>query len=240
VFLVFVIPGLALAIAVRRVIPARASAPPGNPRSSWKDWRTVISYRNVAVGGVLMLCWLTTLITTSAFLPNYFLDYLKLPFGQMGGIMSAIGLGSTAGTLALPWLSDFIGRKPVMILSTVGAFCALLLLATSAAEFKPLFGFLFMVHFFNNALITLTVGPLCSETVPAPLMATASGLVIAVGEFFGGGIAPIIVGQAAQRIGIERILWLPTITMAVGFLLCLFLRETRQPSTHRAITAASP
>jgi MFS family permease len=51
--------------------------------------------------------------TTSAFLPNYFIDYLKLPFAEMGGIMSAIGLGSTAGTLALPWLSDYIGRKPV-------------------------------------------------------------------------------------------------------------------------------
>jgi MFS family permease len=239
VFLVFVLPGLLLAIAVRRVIPARAPTGPSTPRSSLKDWRAVIAYRNVAIGGILMLCWLTTLITTSAFLPNYFLDYLKLPFAQMGGIMSAIGLGSTAGTLALPWLSDFVGRKPVMILSTVGAFCALLLLSASTAELKPLFGFLFMVHFFNNALITLTVGPLCSETVPAPLMATASGLVIAVGELFGGGIAPMIVGEAAQRVGIERILWLPIITMAVGFLLCLFLQETRQPNAHRAVAAAS-
>ena len=59
-----------------------------------------------------MLCWLTCLITTSAFLPNYLIDYLKLPFAQMSGIMSAIGLGSTVGTLALPWLSDAIGRKP--------------------------------------------------------------------------------------------------------------------------------
>jgi fucose permease len=71
-------------------------------------------------------------------------------------------------------------------------------------------------------------------------MATASGLVIAVGELFGGGIAPMIVGEAAQRIGIERILWLPIITMAAGFLLCLFLRETRQPDAHRTMTAASP
>jgi len=229
VFLVFVIPGLFLAVAVWRVIPPRSSAPLGAPRSTFGDWREVLAHRNIYIGGALMLCWLTCLITTSAFLPNYFIDYLKLPFGEMSGIMSAIGLGSTAGTLALPWLSDFIGRKPVMVLSTVGAFFSLVLLATSGAEMKPLFGFLFMVHFFNNALITLTVGPLCSETVPAPLMATASGLVIAVGELFGGGIAPVVVGQVAQRIGIERILWLPTIMMVVGFLLSLFTRETRRP-----------
>jgi predicted MFS family arabinose efflux permease len=231
VFLVFLVPGLLLAYAVWRVIPARASVvrSQNTPHSSLKDWRDVLAYRNVRIGGALMLCWLTCLITTSAFLPNYFIDYLKLPFAEMGGIMSAIGLGSTAGTLALPWLSDFIGRKPVMVLSTVGAFFSLLLLATSGAGMK-LFGFLFMVHFFNNALITLTVGPLCSETVPAQLMATASGLVIAVGELFGGGIAPVVVGQVAQRIGIERILWLPIFMMALGFLLSLFTRETRLPS----------
>jgi len=228
VFLVFVLPGLLLAFAVWRVIPPRAPARLSTPRNSFKDWREVLAFRNVFIGGALMLCWLTCLITTSAFLPNYLIDYLKLPFDQMGGIMSAIGLGSTAGTLALPWISDFIGRKPVMVLSTVGAFCSLLLLATSSAEMKPLFCCLFMVHFFNNALITLTVGPLCSETVPAPLMATASGLVIAVGELFGGGIAPVVVGQVAQRIGIERILWLPIIMMAIGFLLSLFTRETRR------------
>jgi fucose permease len=57
-------------------------------------------------------------------------------------------------------------------------------------------------------------------------MATASGLVIAVGELFGGGIAPVIVGQVAERIGIGRILWLPILMMAIGFLLSLFTRET--------------
>jgi predicted MFS family arabinose efflux permease len=232
VFLVFVIPGLLLAIAVWRVIPARASAQLNAPRSSFKDWRAVLAYRNVRIGGALMLCWLTCLITTSAFLPNYFTDHLKLPFGEMGGIMSGIGLGSTVGTLALPWLSDFVGRKPVMVLSTIGALFSLLLLATSDAQMGPLFGFLFMVHFFNNALITLTVGPLCSETVPAPLMATASGLVIAVGELFGGGIAPVAVGQIAQRIGIQHILWLPIVMMAVGFVLSLFTRETRRPKSN--------
>jgi len=58
-------------------------------------------------------------------------------------------------------------------------------------------------------LITLTVGPVAAETVPAPLMATASGVVIAAGEILGGGLAPIIGGQLAQRFGIDHILQLP-------------------------------
>ena len=229
VFLVFVLPGLLLAYAVWRVIPAASSAARStqSPRSSWQDWRQVLAYRNVPIGGGLMLCWLTCLITTSAFLPNYFVDYRKLPFGQMSQIMSAIGLGSTVGTLALPWLSDFVGRKPVMVFSTLGALISLWLLQSAGAGPWPLFCFLFMVHFFNNALITLTVGPLCSETVPPALMATASGVVIAVGELFGGGIAPVVVGQVAQRFGIEHVLWLPIIMMTAGFILSLLTRETR-------------
>jgi predicted MFS family arabinose efflux permease len=229
IFLIFVPPGLLLAYLVYRVIPGRAPerAHDAPSRSSLQDWRAVFGYRNVVLGGALMLCWLTCLITTSAFLPNYFIDYLKLPFAQMSGIMSAIGLGSTVGTLALPWLSDFVGRKPVMIFSTVGALGSLLLLAGAGAHPQVLFALLFMVHFFNNALITLTVGPLCSESVPAPLMATASGVVIAVGELFGGGIAPVAVGQLAQRVGIEHILWLPCLMMGVGLLLSLLTRETR-------------
>jgi predicted MFS family arabinose efflux permease len=232
VFLVFVVPGLLLALAVWRIIPAGAPGKPSETRNSFRDWRAVLAYRNVPIGGALMLCWLTCLITTSAFLPNYFMDYLHLPFDEMGGIMSAIGLGSTAGTLVLPWLSDFIGRKPVMVISTVGALMSLLLLATMTAEMKPLFACLFMVHFFNNALITLTVGPLCSESVPAQLMATASGLVIAAGELFGGGIAPVAVGQLAQRIGIQHILWLPIVMMTVGMILSLFTLETRIKGTR--------
>jgi len=235
VFLVFVLPGLLLAYAVARVIPSRAPTMTlqDSPRSSIKDFRDVLGYRNVRLGSALMLCWLTCLITTSAFLPNYFIDYLKLPFGQMSGVMSAIGIGSTVGTVALPWLSDYIGRKPVMVLSTVGALASLLLLASTGAQVQVLFALLFMVHFFNNALITLTVGPLCSETVPTPLMATASGLVIAVGELFGGGVAPVVVGQVAQHIGIDRILWIPSVMMALGLLLSILSVETRPNARFR-------
>jgi predicted MFS family arabinose efflux permease len=227
VFLIFVIPGLLLAFWVWRTIPSLAT--PGNPepRQSWLDWKTVLSYSNVRVAALLMLCWLTCLITTSAFMPNYLVDHLRLAPGQMGIVMSAIGLGASAGTLLLPWLSDKVGRKPVMALSSIGVLVSLLLLASTGDSVVILFTFLFFVHFFNNALIALTVGPLCIEAVPASLMATASGLVIAVGELFGGGLAPVIVGRVAQRFGIEHVLWLPIVVMGAGFLLCLAIKNSQ-------------
>jgi sugar phosphate permease len=160
-------------------------------------------------------------------------DLLKLPFSTMSNVMSAIGLGSTAGTLLLPWMSDKWGRRPVMTLCTVGALASLLSLFNCGASFWPLFASLFCVDVFNNALITLTVGPICLESVPATLAATASGLVIAVGELFGGGLAPVVVGQIAQHFGLAHILLLPIGTMIVGFFLSRMLRETRSNEWHR-------
>ena len=227
VFLIFVIPGLLLAFGVWRTIPNPVRSGKPEPRRTWTDWRAALSYSNVRVAALLMLCWLTCLITTSAFMPNYLVDHLKLRPEQMGVVMSAIGLGATLGTLLLPWLSDKVGRKPVMALSSIGVLVSLLLLANTGDGVVALFAFLFFVHFFNNALIALTVGPLCTEAVPATLMATASGLVIAVGELFGGGLAPVIVGQVAQRFGIEHVLWLPVAVMAGGFLLCLTINNNQ-------------
>ena len=244
VFLLFVLPGLAIAYATWKVIPGTTAKPIESPgaagghRGGYSDWKTVFKYRNVRTAALLMLCWLTCLITTSAFMPNYFVDHLHLRQEQMATVMSAIGLGASAGTLLLPWLSDRLGRKPVMALSSVGVFAALVALMNAPQDVPVLFSFLFLVHFFNNALIALTVGPLCTEAVPASLMATASGLVIAVGELFGGGLAPVIVGHVAQRVGIEHVLWLPIAAMAVGFVLCLSIRTLKpQPL---AIGSATP
>jgi MFS family permease len=229
IFLVFVLPGLLLAFAVWRVIPAK-TATHRLDRSDWAgltDWRKVLRIRNIRVASAMMLCWLTCLMTTSAFLPNYLIDHVHLPFVQMSRVMSAIGVGSTAGTLLLPWLSDKVGRKPVMVLAAVGALGGLLSLALGSGTVGGLFASLFIIHFFNNALITLTVGPLCLESVPAGYGATASGLVIAIAELFGGGLAPALAGQLALHFGVANILWPPIVMMALGILLALAVRETR-------------
>ncbi len=232
IFLVFVPPALAVARWVWRAVPESepVAGPPRNTKATADvtgvlyAWKAVIAYSNVRIAALLMLCWLTCLITTSAFLPNYLVDYLKLPLPQMGTVMSAIGLGATVGTFLLASLSDRLGRKPVLILSAAGALLSLGLLANTGAQVGVLFALLFLVHFFNNALITLTVGPLCSEAVPVSLMATASGLVIAVGELFGGGIAPVLVGHLAQRFGIDQILKLPIAMLGIGMLLCMTIQ----------------
>ena len=240
IFVLFAAPGLLVTWFTWRIIAGSAGVTAASVRSPLRDWRTVLGYRNVRILMVCMLCWLSCIVVSSALLPSYLLDYLKLGSGQMGTVMSAIGFGCAVGTLVLPWLSDRIGRRPVMLFGALGAGVSLAWLNSLGGEsVGALFWTLFAVHFFNNALITLTVGPLCTETVPATLMATASGVIIAVGELLGGGLGPIAAGQVAERFGIERILWLPIACLAMGFVLCLFLRETNPVARAAAALRSS-
>ena len=224
IFVIFTLPGLLVAWLTWRIIPPAEKM--AEPRASVADWRAVLRFRNIKLLMAGMLCWLTCLIITSAFLPSYLIDYLKLDTGQMGVVMSAIGFGAVTGTILLSVVSDRIGRKPVMILSAFGAFGGLALLGTIGPDARLLFACLFVIHFFNNALITMTVGPIATETVPLALMTTASGIVIAAGELLGGGLAPMLGGWVAQNFGIEHILWLPIVMMAIGIVLCASLIET--------------
>lgn len=230
IFVLFSVPGLILTAAVWKFLPAASTL--DREQDSFALWKAVLGYHNIRLLMPLMLCWLTCLITTSALMPSYLIDFHHLTQGQMGGIMAAIGLGSTIGTLALPAFSDVVGRKPVMIGSAAGAAASLWMLAHTGSDPVILFIWLGAVHLFNNACITLTVGPICAETVPSSLMATATGVVIACGELGGGGLAPIIAGQVADRFGIEHILWLPLGAIGVALAITPFLKETRWSAEH--------
>ena len=180
---------------------------------------------------------------TTAMLPSDLTDYLHLSLPQMGFVLSAAGFGASAGTVIMPWLSDRVGRKPVMVGSSLATLASLVLLTRIGAEPGTLFAVLFVVHFFNCAHIALTVGPLSAESVPAKLMATASGVAIGVGEIFGGGIAPVIAGYVAGVYGIQYTLYLAIAALAVGVLVGLSLRETapevlkRRGGLHAPATA---
>ena len=246
IFPLVAIPGLLTAYALYRVLrnalPEAAAAHTATHDASPHNWTDVFRYRNVPLNMIGMLCWLICLIVATAMMPSYLTDYLHLGLAEMGFVLSATGFGASLGTVLMPWLSDHLGRKPVMIMSTLGALgCCLLLIATGADPLR-LFAFLFGMHFFNFALITLTVGPLSAEAVPSKLMATATGLVIGVGEIFGGGIAPVIAGYVAHHFGIQYVLYLAVGGFIVGTFVSIALKETapvRVRSNPVGVPAAS-
>ncbi|MNL20910.1 putative sialic acid transporter [compost metagenome] len=173
-----------------------------------------------------MFCMLTCLFVSSVMLPNYLTDYLHMGMQQMGFVMSAIGFGGFFGMVVMPALSDRLGRKPVALLSCLATGLALWLMIQTGAEPVKLFLLLFATTFFNFSMICMTVGPLTSESVPPALVSTATGLVVGIGEVFGGGVAPALAGYIAQHHGIENTLYLALSGAVLGLIVALFLRET--------------
>ena len=230
IFAMVSIPGLIVAYLLYRVLrnttPTVAALHTSTHDASEHKWSDVFKYRNIPLNMLGMLCWLTCLVVLSALLPSYLIDFLHLSLEQMGLVLSAIGFGGTMGTLIMPALSDRLGRKPVMIISVIGAAVGLYFLMHTGAEPYRLFASLFVTLFFVFSMICLTVGPISAESVPAKLMSTASGIVVGTGEIFGGGIAPVIAGYVAKNYGIQYIMHLAAIALAIGFVVALCLKET--------------
>lgn len=229
IFALMTLPGLLLAWFLSKSLPKDAS-PKMPADSGFADWRIVIAKRNIQIAMGLMLCCLTCLITTSAFLPSYMIDHSGLSFGQMGVVMSAAGIGSGLGTFLLLAASDKYGRKAVTFVSCLTGALGLALFMAAGANPIAMFILLFLINFTTSAAIALIVGPIAAEAVPESLMATASGLVIFVGEVVGGGLLPIAAGYLIEHYGIERFLILPVATMVLGAVLSLMLHDRRESS----------
>ncbi|WP_322028602.1 MFS transporter [Paraburkholderia sp. J76] len=230
IFAIVSIPGLVVALLLWKILRNRkasgAAVHTVTHDVSGHRWSDVFRYRNIPLNIVGMFCWLTCLVVLTALLPSYLVDYLHLEMQQMGYVLSAIGFGGMLGTVTMPALSDRLGRKPVMIFSVMGAALFLTLLTRTGANATALFVYLMLTLLFVFSMITLTVGPLSAESVPAKLMSTASGLVVGVGEVFGGGVAPAIAGYVAKHFGIQYIMTLGFVALAVGLVVVLNLKET--------------
>ena len=234
IFLIAAPPGLLIAFLLWRTIREPvAHAGPAVEDVDTAQLQSVFRYRNVILGALCMLVWLNAIIVLTAFLPSYFMDFMKLPVATMGFIMSAAGVGAVLGSAIIPGLSDRLGRKFCSIASVVGAASALIALSRIGVNPIMLFITLLIACAFLSGLITMTVGPIAIESVPVRLRATASGTVIAVGEIFGGGVSPLIAGYMAHHFGIASIFPLSIRGLAVGLVACLLLRETAPAKVAR-------
>ncbi|WP_042302750.1 MFS transporter [Paraburkholderia kururiensis] len=231
VFAAVAVPGLLLAAVMAKVLrdPARVA---GAPRNEASDWLTVAMLGAVRVNTAAMLCYLTCVITLSAFMPNYLTDYLRLNLDQMGMVLTGQGVGSLVGMVVIPALSDRFGRKPMLLAALLAELVALWVLRTIGAEPVKLFAALFVITFMNSGAIAITVGPLTSAAVPARLAASATGVVVGVGEIVGGALAPAAAGALAHAMGIAVIPVIALVATAAGAAIVAFgVREPR-PSAH--------
>jgi len=163
-------------------------------------------------------------------------------------ITGAALLIATPSLIFFGWLSDRIGRKPIIL-------CGFLLAATTYYPLYTALGNAVNPAAINYAVaiavvaimvcyVGMVYGPIgafLAEYFPARIRYTSVSVPYHIGNGWGGGLVPVITTSAYLAThSIGRALVYPIVVPAVAFLLCLFLMpETRkisiwQPSEVRA------
>lgn len=200
----------------------------GQPSGSWLE---VLKTPNIVVCMVALLCAMACVFVLGAMVPVYLERALSLTRNEAGVVASALGFGGFLGQFGWPGLSDRFGRKPLAILGFVGATLSVWWFASIGPAVLPLFVALFVCSFFCLGNVALITGPIATESAPRGLISAAIGVVVGAGEIFGGGVAPIIAGNVTDRFGLPAALNVALAGVALGIVVCLFLRETAPRKT---------
>jgi predicted MFS family arabinose efflux permease len=229
VFLIAGVPGLIVALFLWKIVrePAQLHAAAGTTPPVSGSFMSIFKHRNIPLSMLALICAMMGIFILSAFLPSYALNFLKLAPTDMGIVASAIGFGGSIGQFAIPAVSDFLGRRLATVLSFIIAAVFLwFFIGTGAESMTVLFVLLFGAALFNFGALAILAGPIPAEAAPPGLIASAAGVVIGIGEIFGGGVAPTIAGYVAQTRGLDKPLWLTLGALIVGIVISLFLKET--------------
>ena len=225
VYGVAAVPGLVVAVLMFVTVRERR-APPGTAERSTGSWLEVLRTRNIVLAILALLCAMCGVFVLGAMLPSYLLDALHLTPAQMGFVTSAIGFGGFAGQFGVAASSDHLGRRTMGCIAFLASAALVYLFAQIGPQPALLFAVLLLASFFCFGLLALFTGPVATEAVSATYTASAVGLVAGCAEIFGGGIAPVIAGQIAQRFGIAHIFSLAIGGLLAGTVFAALLVET--------------
>jgi MFS family permease len=196
-----------------------------------------LSFHNIWLCIALSCLYFAYMILGFEFLPLYFVDVRHISSQQMSLLMSLLGIAAAVFGLLLPMASDRVGRRPVMVVSSiVSPLCPIAAIYCTGST-----AFLAVVLFCGFAFsgtCSLILGTIPSETVPSRILTTAMGLVGALGVIGGGIAGPILAGWSADHWGIRTALLIQAGCAAVAGLLSMGLHETaplKIKSAHEAI-----
>jgi predicted MFS family arabinose efflux permease len=227
VFAIVALPGIILTIFLWMVIrePAKGKAPLAT-KAPPVSTREVLKVRNIRLAMVGLLCAMCGIFVLSANTPIYLSEYLGLAPMEVGLVTSAIGFGGFVGLWILPALSDILGRRVMAVAGFTGGAAFLYYFITLGAAPTQLFAALFGATTFSFGVLSLLTGPVAAESAPPGMLSTASGLIIGVGEIFGGGMALLLAGYIIGTFGIQYMLYLALGGLMLGAVLMCGLIET--------------
>jgi len=172
------------------------------------------------------------------FMPQYYTQLLGFSPRTMSRMMSLLGLSNAIYAFIIPRLSDHIGRKPVIIATCFLGFIIPFTLLSWHGTALLLAPLIFVGASVGGAM-SLFMGIVPSETVPARMVATAVALVIGVAEIIGGVTGPTLAGMAADHWGLRAPIWITAGCLVVAIAAASAMRETAPRALARRRAGAA-
>jgi ACS family hexuronate transporter-like MFS transporter len=198
----------------------------GTPKLSiMKSAVTMLKERNIQICALIAIFMVAWYLVSLIFLPVFFTAYRGFSPEQMSYLMAAAGLSTPICGFCVPALSDRFGRKPIMIIfSFIGVITAL----TALFYDGPLLmmAILLFIGWSASGSFPVFMGLIPGETMPASMAASAMGLVVGIGELFGGTIAPSLAGSLADSNDLSAPVIVVGACALIGGILSCFLKET--------------
>jgi predicted MFS family arabinose efflux permease len=183
--------------------------------------------RNVVLCMLMCTLNLAGLWISYSYAPLYWVEVGKLTPERMGWLLSMGGFANLFWVLAIPWLSDRIGRKPAVIAASLASAVQLMVLFLSPGS-----GLALSAQLLLGGMIGCTpviyISVIGMESVPRRYQATACALIMGPAELLGGTIAPWAAGMIADRSSLPASMALGAGVMFVTALIGLGLIETRR------------
>ena len=226
-FFTAALPGLILALIIWRGIrePRPSAAADAARREDALGIVYMLRQRNVALCGAIGCLAVGSALLVSIFLPVYLVSVRHYSPTSMSTTMAILGLTPPIGGVIVPWLSDRFGRRPPMI-----AFTALMALSPLAALLfhgpAAVLTALLFIGWLGIGTFPLFMAVVPAETLNFRSTAAAMGLVVAIGEVFGGVLMPLVAGRIADSLGLAAPLIIATAMSLVAGLVSMALIET--------------
>lgn len=223
-----IIPGLIIAALMLFVIkpdPRQAERASEHRGSPWAAFGALLAIRNMRIA--LAIAGLITgwLVLESTFLTKFLTEIKGLTPVGAGQVISWGGIGAFAGGIAFPTLSDWVGRKAVLIGGSLAAMLGPLALLYLPADPTAL-SLAMLLGWMPLGIAPLYCATVPTESVSPAMAATAVGLSMGFAELFGGVIVPPVAGRVADALGLQAVFWICVGLALVSAFAALFLIET--------------